>query len=101
MSGLPDVVGLPLAEARRRLAGAGLSVDAVVTAAPEEAARRRRQQVGERPVAWRVVRAEPGPAPGRVRLLVAAFPLPPVPPEVRAAAGLAEGEGEVAGDGAR
>lgn len=92
-----DVVGLPLAEARVRLARAGLSVHVERTAAPEEPARRRRRQVGERPLVPRVVRAQPGPGPGQVRLLVADFPLPPVPPVVLAAAGLG---GEDATDGA-
>lgn len=76
---MQDLVGLPLAEARRRLAGAGLSVTVAVTAAPEEPARRRARQVGPRLTLWRVVRAEAGEAPGQVRLLVAAFPLPPLP----------------------
>lgn len=146
MTPLGDLVGLPLAEARRRLAGAGLSVEVAVIAAPEEAARRRARQVGPRRTLWRVVRAEwVGPAagggapadpsgpgsegpdgeagavgaagtarpqwggrdepagaaapgagtagPATVRLVVAAFPLPPLPrEELEAALGGAAGD---------
>jgi len=55
---LGELVGLPLAEARRRLEGAGLVVQVTVTAAPDEPARRRARQVGPRATLWRVVRAE-------------------------------------------
>lgn len=58
MRELGELVGLPLAEARRRLEGAGLVVQVTVTAAPDEPARRRARQVGPRATLWRVVRAE-------------------------------------------
>ena len=79
MTSLSELVGLPLAEAQRRLVGAGLSVTVAVTAAPEEPARRRARQVGPRQTLWRVVRVEGPDGRGAVCLRIAAFPLPPLP----------------------
>lgn len=98
---MTDLVGLPLAEACDRLAGAGFSFRIEETAPPEEAARRHRRRVGDRPGRLRVVRAQRDPEGDVVRLLVARFPLPPVPPEVFTAVGCEVEEGEDAGAGRR